>query len=129
MKQQNYNFIRAIRDEAILRLYKTMRATGQYPCLSAICDEIEEMQMPLHYISYRMARQMYNNHFLRHRSTRRMWPQKRRIYDSFIRRCIELKKVYDDDRQIITEALLSPAPCIGLSSSMIRRILVSLGAK
>lgn len=129
MKQEEYNFIRSIRDEAIQRLYVTMRRTGDYACLSDICEHIAEMPMPLHYISYRMARQAFNNHFHRGRQATRMWPQKRRMYDSFIQRCRELATPGRDEREVIMEALLSPAPCVGLSPSMIRRILVRHGAR
>ena len=126
---EQFNFIRSIRDEAIWRLYSSMRATGEYTCLTDICRVIADMPMPLHYISYRMARQMYNNRYYRHINSGRIWPQKKRLYESFIQHCERCRQKSNDERIIIMEALLSPAPCMGLSTSMIRRILVRQGAR
>lgn len=129
-KNGNYNFIRDIRQNAIECLYSQMRASGDFPNLHAICVELESMPMPLHYISYRMARSLYTSYFDRGDLHTRKWPTKKRLYDSFIKECKKLRASgrYTSDRDIITNALLSPAPCIGLSESMIRRILVSMGA-
>lgn len=131
MKKNDYNFIRDIRSQSLWSLYKQMRESGAFPSLTAICREIEQMEQPLHFISYRMARQAFNSYFYRRKMPKRLWPQKKILYDSFIQKCVSLRTENPsmEDREVIWFAVLAPAPCIGLSEDQIRRTLISMGAK
>ena len=133
MSTKRYSFIADIREDALWSLYLQMRSDGDFCGLWNLTAEIVDMPMPLHYISYRMARQLFSWKFERHGwgGVTRKWPQKRRLYDSFISCCERAMKDFPDEcdtREIIRIALLSPAPCIGLSHSQIQRILKRRGA-
>lgn len=127
----SYSFIGNIRNEALFRIYKELRDTGEYKSVKHISEALAEMEMPLHFISYRQARLFYNNYFYRGKTRTDMHPANRRLYQSFLDLCIALRKPGHqpaDDRSVIAKALLAPAPCVGLDAVHIARILQSMGA-
>lgn len=131
MVTKRYSFINELLAERLYLLYTAMRKSRKYNSLVDISREIELMPMPVHYISVLMAQKCYTQYFVAGKKVEYKFTGKRILYNSFIKRCKELRRRKKNlsDSQIIKEALLSEAPCVGLSESQIRRILRSKGAK
>lgn len=124
------NFIEELRAKRILDLYRIMRKQGKYSSLHEICQDIELMPMPIHYISYYRAYRAYLRHFVQKQKVTYKFISRNILYNSFLARCKEFMAQGITDRDtIIHKALLSDAPCIGLSEPQIRRILRKQGAK
>lgn len=128
--KRRYSFINELVVQRIYDLYLLMRKSGQYNSLVDISRAIEISPMPIHYISYLMGSRVYSRYFIEGRKVEYRFIYKNILYNSFLSRCRELRQQgLTDANTIISKALLSPAPCIGLSESRIRRILRSKGAK
>lgn len=126
----NYNFIRELRDKRLFDMYLLMRKSRRYNSFCEITHELELLEMPIHYLSYLMASRIYRKYFIHKQNITVKSVPKNILYYSFINKCKELKRAGLKDRNtIIKKALLSPAPCIGLSESQIRRTLRAKGAK
>lgn len=125
-----YSFNQDILTQRIYDLYVEMRQTRRYRSIIDISRELEITPMPVHYISFLQGRRVYYKHFIHHTPVKYKFISKNILYNSFIMRCRELKKQgITDHNSIISKALLSPAPCCGLSESQIRRILRTKGAR
>ena len=126
----SYNFISELRAKRLYDLFMSLRSTGSYRSFCDITRELEIMPMPIHYISFYMARKYYYAHFVHHRKVSYKFLPKSILVNSFIQNC---KRFIDqgetDNNTIIQKAILSESPCIGLSEPQIRRILRNMGCK
>lgn len=130
-KYSRYSYISDLLAERLYLLYSAMRKTGRYQSLVDISRTIELMPMPVHYISVLQAQRCYSQYFFMHKKLDYKYIGKQILYNSFINRCKDLRSNRPElsDSQVIREALLSEAPCAGLSEGQIRRILRSKGAR
>ncbi len=130
MSQTKSSYIRDMQAQRLYELYKLMRRQSQYSSLCDITRTLELMPMPLHYISSDMASRIYYQYFVHHKPVEFKSISRNIMYNSFLLKCKELmQQGFTDVHTIIQKAVLSEAPCIGLSESQIRRILRSKGAK
>lgn len=130
MKQPRYNFKDELRAKRLYDLYLIMKRSGKYASLYDITKELEITPMPIHYISFYTARRIYYRHFEKKQDINYASISKNILYNSFILTCKKLQQQgMTEPNKIISAALLSEAPCIGLSESYIRRILKEQGAK
>lgn len=107
-----------------------MRQQGQYSSLCDISRSLELMPMPIHYISTEMASWAYHQFFIHHKPVEFKSLARNILYQSFLCKCLDLRKQgLKDTHTIIQKAILSEAPCVGLSECQIRRILRAKGAK
>ena len=117
------------RNRYIYAEYEILRATCRFTCVDAIACHISRNScMPHHFLSDQAAKLAYINYFNHGKIVAGRF--KRPLIESFINCCQRIRKLtgITVSSTIVDLANEMPAPCVGLSSYQVARILHAMGA-